>query len=97
MGFWLLYSRFMPTLACESAVQQPQDSLTCVIFPMRDYHVPCREVKEAVGSDGDDPGPLEDAEYLVLERELQLADRRVLRQLPVPLHMVLGPLGPAQT
>ena len=54
-------------------------------------------MKEAVGSDGDDSGPLEDAEYLVLERELQLADRRVLRQLPVPLHMVLGPLGPAQT
>ena len=54
-------------------------------------------MKEAVGSDVDDPGPLEDAEYLVLERELQLADGRVLRQLPVPLHVVLGPFGAAQT
>ena len=54
-------------------------------------------MKEAVGSDGDDPGPLEDAEYLVLERELQLADWRVLRQLAVPLHVVLGPFGAAQT
>ena len=64
---------------------------------MLDYYVPGREVKEAVGSDGDDSGPLEDAEYLVLERELQLADRRVLRQLAVPLHVVLRPFGPAET
>ena len=59
--------------------------------------LPGREVEEAVGSSGDDPGPLEDAEDLVLERELQLADRRVLRQLPVPLHVVFGPLRAAQT
>ena len=54
-------------------------------------------MKEAIGSDGDDPGPLEDSEYLVLEGELQLADGRVLRQLAVPLDVVLGPFGPAQT
>ena len=54
-------------------------------------------MEEAVGSSGDDPGPLEDAEDLVFERELQLADRRVLRQLPVPLHVVFGPLRAAQT
>ena len=53
-------------------------------------------MEEAVGSSGDDPGPLEDAEYLVLERELQFPDRRVLRQLPVPLHVVLGPFGAAK-
>ena len=53
-------------------------------------------MKEAVGADGDDPGALEDAEYLVLEGELQLAYRRVLGQLPVPLHVVLRALGTAE-